>query len=341
MHCRGHGPAVRVAVDAMGGDHAPGVIVRGAVEAAAEDPELILHLVGDAERIDTELSAIQRPAEGVCVVHASEAIGMDEHPVASLRRKQDSSLLRMVQLAADGDVDAVVSAGNTGACAAACQLKLRPLKCVSRPGIAVTLPTYYGPVVLCDVGANIHAKPHHLYEYAVMASLYAEKLLEIQSPRVALLSIGAESLKGTELVRLAHELLQADDSVAFMGNIEGRDLFDDVCDVAICDGFVGNLLLKLAEGMAEGLFRTISSEIGEACPELVDRFAATMDRVRSRHDYSEYGGAPLLGVDGTCIICHGRSNERAIRNAVLTAAKFHRLGFNNAIAARMEPVAAG
>lgn len=333
MHCR-------VAVDAMGGDHAPGVVVRGAVEAVLQDPEVSLVLVGDAERIDSELSLIQPAVDRIRVVHASESIEMDEHPVAALRRKKDSSLLRMVQLAADGEVDAVVSAGNTGACAAACQLKLRPLKCVSRPGIGVTIPTYYGPVVLCDVGANIHAKPHHLYEYAVMASLYAEKLMDIQFPRVALLSIGSESLKGTELVRLAHELLKADDSVAFVGNVEGRDLFDDVCDVAICDGFVGNLLLKLAEGLAEGLFRTISSEIGEVSPELSDRFASIMDRVRSRHDYSEYGGAPLLGVDGTCIICHGRSNERAIRNAVLTAVKFQRLGFNEAIAARMGSVAA-
>lgn len=333
MHCR-------VAVDAMGGDHAPGVVVRGAVEAVLRDRDVSLVLVGDAERIDRELSSLQPPADRVRVVHASESIEMDEHPVAALRRKKDSSLLRMVQLAADGEVDAVVSAGNTGACAAACQLKLRPLKCVSRPGIGVTIPTYHGPVVLCDVGANIHAKPHHLYEYAVMASLYAEKLMDIRSPRVALLSIGSESLKGTELVRLAHELLKADDSVAFVGNVEGRDLFNNVCDVAICDGFVGNLLLKLAEGLAEGLFRTISSEISEACPELSDRFASIMDRVCSRHDYSEYGGAPLLGVDGTCIICHGRSNERAIRNAVLTALKFRRLGFNEAIAARMGSVAA-
>lgn len=333
MHCR-------VAVDAMGGDHAPGVVVRGALEAVLQDPDVSLVLVGDAGQIEPELSSTQPDPERVRIVHASESIGMDEHPVAALRRKQDSSLLRMVQLAADGEVDAVVSAGNTGACAAACQLKMRPLKCVSRPGIGVTIPTYYGPVVLCDVGANIHAKPHHLYEYAVMASLYAQKLMDISAPRVALLSIGAESLKGTELVRLAHDLLKADDSVAFVGNVEGRDLFDDVCDVAICDGFVGNLLLKLAEGMSEGLFRTISTEIGEACPDLSERFASIMDRVRARHDYTEYGGAPLLGVDGTCIICHGRSNERAIRNAVLTALKFRRLGFNEAIAARMGPVAA-
>jgi glycerol-3-phosphate acyltransferase PlsX len=189
--------------------------------------------------------------------------------------------------------------------------------------------------VLCDAGANIHAKPHHLYEYAVMASIYAEKLLNIANPRVGLLSIGDEGLKGTELVRQAHALLKADEQVRFVGNVEGRDLFHNLCDVAICDGFVGNIVLKLAEGLAEGLFHTISAELEAALPDLAPRFGEALSNVRVRHDYAEYGGAPLLGVDGACIICHGRSNEQAIRNAVMTARRLRELGLNEAITARM------
>lgn len=322
---------IRIAVDAMGGDHGPGVIIRGAVHALSDDAEIDLFLVGDQTRIEAELNDVGRTRDRITVVHASEAIGMDEHPVESVRRKRDSSLLRMAQLGADGAVDAVVSAGNTGACVAACQLKMRSLRNVARPGIAVTIPTFHGPFVLCDAGANIYAKPHHLYEYAVMASLYAHKLLGIDQPRVALLSIGEESLKGTELVRQAHELLRADGRIRFVGNLEGQDLFDNVCDVAICDGFVGNVVLKLAEGLADGLLATVQSEVERVEPGLASRFLEILQRVRVRHDYSEYGGAPLLGVDGTCIICHGRSNERAIRNAVMAAHRFRRLGLNEAI----------
>ncbi len=328
----------RIAVDAMGGDHAPGAIVRGAAEAVTQESDIELFLVGDEERVRAELPPLNGLGERVHVVHASEAITMDEHPIEALRRKKNSSLVRLARLAADGEVDAVVSAGNTGAFAAACQLKMRVLPGISRPGIAVTIPTYYGPFVLCDAGANIHAKPHHLYEYAVMASLYAERLLGVESPRVALLSIGEESLKGTELVLQAHALLKADDSIKFVGNLEGRDLFNNVCDVAVCDGFVGNIVLKLAEGLAEGLFQMLASEM-EECPEpgAAAGFEDVLTRLRGRHDYSEYGGAPLLGVDGTCIICHGHSNERAIHNAVLTAKRFRQLGFNEGIVSRLHP----
>ncbi len=327
----------RIAVDAMGGDHAPRAIVRGAAQAVSEEADIELFLVGDEDRVRAELPSLNGLADRVHVVHASEAIDMDEHPVEALRRKKNSSLVRLARLAAEGTVDAVVSAGNTGAFAAACQLKMRVLPGISRPGIAVTIPTFFGPFVLCDAGANIHAKPHHLYEYAVMASLYSERLLGVDAPRVALLSIGEESLKGTELVRQAHGLLKADDSIEFVGNLEGRDLFNNVCDVAVCDGFVGNIVLKLAEGLAEGLFRMMSSEIKESGPSAAERFEDVLKGLRERHDYSAYGGAPLLGVDGTCIICHGRSNERAIRNAVLTAKRFRQLGFNEGIVSRLHP----
>lgn len=326
----------RIAIDAMGGDHAPRAVVRGAVAALRELHDTALILVGDEPRIRAELDSIgDDPVDRVAVVHASEVVGMDESPIASLRMRKDSSVLRMAELAAGGKADAVLSAGHTGACAAACQLKLRPLPCVTRPGIAVTIPSFHGPFVLCDVGANIQAKPNHLFEYAVMASIYAERVIGIDNPRVALISIGEESGKGTGVVRKAGELLEADPNINFVGNAEGRELFEGRCDVAICDGFVGNIVLKFVEGLAGGLFPTIAREFENDAPELRKRFNDALERVWARHDYSRYGGAPLLGVDGVCIICHGRSNEAAIGNAVRVARRFVVENFNQAIAQRL------
>lgn len=325
---------VRIAVDAMGGDHAPGAVVRGAIQAL-DDVDCQLTLIGDEALIQAELDSLNGSRHRVEVVHTSESIGMDESPVEALRQKQDASLLRMAKLAAAGEVDVVISAGNTGACAAACQLKMKPLQGVARPGIAVTIPSFNGPFVLCDVGANVQAKPRHLYEYAVMATLYAEKVVGIDNPRVGLMSIGEESRKGTDLTKQTYELLAGDSQINFTGNVEGQDLFQNRCDVAICDGFVGNIALKFMESLAEGLFNTIARELETEQGETRDSVKAALERVWARHDYSEYGGAPLLGVDGVCIICHGRSDERAIRNAVRTGEMFQRTGFNEAIRSRL------
>jgi len=329
--------AVRVAVDAMGGDHAPRAIVRGAVQALTEDSAIELVFVGDEKTIHGELAsaAVGGNQSRIRIVHASQVVGMDEPPVEAIKHKRDSSLIRMAELAATREVDAVLSAGNTGACAAVCQLKLKPLSCISRPGIAVTIPSFYGPFVLCDVGANIQAKPRHLYEYAVMASLYAEGVLGIANPRVAVISIGEETGKGTGLVKQTTELLEADKRINFVGNAEGRDLFEDKCDVAVCDGFVGNIILKFVEGLAEGLFKTIAHEFADEAPELKSKFNGALDRVWARHDYSRYGGAPLLGVNGVCVICHGRSNETAICNAVKAGRRFAELGFCESISKRL------
>ena len=293
---------IRVAVDAMGGDHAPAALIRGAVQALSDDPALEIILIGDEGTIHRELEAFDvgpnRPR--VRVVHASQVVGMDEGPVEALKTKKDSSLVRMAALTADGQADAMLSAGNTGACAAAAQLLLRPLPCIARPGIAVTIPSFYGPFVLCDVGANIQAKPRHLYEYAVMASLFAQRVLGIDEPRVAVMSIGEESGKGTGLVKQTTELIKADSRL----------------------NFVGNIILKFVEGLAEGLFKTIAREFEDEAPELRQKFTGALDRVWERHDYSRYGGAPLLGINGVCIICHGRSNEFAVRSAVNAARRF-------------------
>ncbi len=327
--------SIRVAIDAMGGDFAPQVVVRGAVAALAEQPDVQLVLLGDERRIRAELDTVEWDSSRLRVVHTTQVVAMDASPVEALKVNKDSSLVRMVELVAAGEADAMLSAGNTGAYAAACQLRLRPLPCVSRPGIAVTIPSFHGPFVLCDVGANIQAKPRHLYEYAVMATLYAKRVVGIENPRVALISIGEESGKGTALVKQTHELLQADDSINFVGNAEGRELLENRCDVGICDGFVGNIVLKFVEGLSEGLFRTIIREFEDEAPALRTRFHEAIDQVRRRHDYSTYGGAPLLGINGVSIICHGRSNEFAVRNAVKVARQFVEQGFNDAIMARL------
>jgi glycerol-3-phosphate acyltransferase PlsX len=330
---------VRIAVDAMGGDHAPREIILGAVEAVeALDDGVRVVLIGTEDVVRQELEThpdYARLKDKIEIEPTTEVIEMNEVPTEAIRQKRNSSIVRMAKMAGDKQVDAVVSAGNTGACAAACQLKMRRLSGVHRPGIAVVLPTFHGPITICDVGANIAAKPHHLHQYAIMAGLYAENLVGASNPRVALLSIGEEDVKGTELVHQAFELLDNDPQVNFVRNVEGRDLFRGVCDVVVCDGFVGNIVLKLTEGLAEGLFQTISREIAEASQELAEHFKPVIKTVWAKHDYSEYGGAPLLGVDGICIICHGSSDHRAIRNAVRAAGRLASHNINQTIVERL------
>ena len=260
---------------------------------------------------------------------------MDEAPVEALRQKHDSSIARMAELAAGGELDAMISAGNTGACVAACQMRLRRLRGVHRPGIAIVAPTYYGPVGICDVGANVNCRPRHLYQYAVMTSEYIRCICGVTDPRVGLLSIGAEDAKGNQLVKETHALLKADPEVKFIGNVEGRDLFRGLCDVVVCEGFVGNVALKLMEGLSEGLFKSISSELARDRPELPGQFAQAIGSIREKYDFNEYGGAPLLGVNGICIICHGASQRRGITNAIRAAREFAQACINDRITERV------
>lgn len=335
----------RIAIDAMGGDFAPRAVVGGALAAVEADNDIEIVLVGDESRITQELSAASSGAPSrrnsrIRTIHTDESIAMDASPVEAVKSKPGSSMAVAVEQAVRGQVDAVLSAGNTGAFAAVCQLKLRNLPNVVRAGIGVAIPTAAGPVIVCDVGANIQAKAIHLEQYAVMASLYASTVLGLPRPRVALLSIGEEERKGNELTRQTHERLRANSSLAFVGNVEGGDLFNDRCDVAVCDGFVGNIVLKLAEGLAEGLLGSILSEVRSADEALAPRIEAALAEVRRKHDYSEYGGAPLLGASKPCFICHGRSNERAIGNAVLAATSFCRRGLNDTISRALAPAEA-
>ena len=311
---------MRVAVDVMGGDHAPSEILQGCWQAAPLlDPADTVSLVGDEKVIvegleKASLSGQQK--KQYRVVPTTQVIGMDESPVEAIRSKPDSSISVMCKRAAKKEEDAVISAGNTGACVAAAQLRMRLLPGVSRPGIAVILPTFHGPVVICDVGANPEPKPKHIEQYAIMAGAYSTVVCGSKEPRVGLLSIGEEDAKGNTLTKEARKFMKDEPLINFVGNVEGRDLFKGVVDVVVCDGFVGNIVLKFTEGMADGLFRTIAAEIQAGAPELVEQFKPIMKRIYARHDWQEYGGAPLLGVDGYCLICHGKSDARAIMNAI-------------------------
>jgi len=256
---------------------------------------------------------------------------MDEAPVEALRSKPNSSIALLAQMHADGEVDACVSAGNTGACVASAQMRLRRLPGAHRPGIAVVTPAFHGPVVLCDVGANVNCRPQHLHQYGVMASVYAHNVCGVEEPRVGLLSIGEEDAKGNSLVKQTRELIQDDPALRFVGNIEGRDLFAGVCDVVICDGFTGNVVLKLMEGMADSVVHSMLGELLREMSAQRDQIEAAGRSISAKYDFNEYGGAPLLGVGGIYVICHGASNSRGIMNAVRVATEFSKHRVNEQI----------
>jgi phosphate acyltransferase len=326
---------VRAAVDVMGGDKAPAAILKGCWEAAPllGDGDAV-YLVGDRAVVESGLAASELPADRrrfYKVIHAPQNIEMDESPVDAVRAKPKSSINVACDLVKKGEADVFISAGNTGACVAAAQLKMRTLPGVSRPGIAVILPTFHGPVVICDVGANPEPKAKHIEQYAMMAGAYAAAVCGIDNPRVGLLSIGEEDAKGNSLTKEARKYMRDEPLINFIGNVEGRDLFKGAVDVVVCDGFVGNIILKFTEGIAEGMFQTIMAELQEFAPELLEQFKPVMKNIYQKHDWQEYGGAPLLGVGGYCLICHGRSDSRAIKNAIRVGKQLVNSGVNQKI----------
>ena len=330
---------MRVAVDVMGGDHAPDEILTGcfqALEFLGSDD--VIMLVGDEDAIAQGLASSGLTPEQkkrFQVVHTTQTIDMDESPVEAIRSKPDSSISVMCKLASKGEADIVISAGNTGACVAASQLRMRLLPGVSRPGIAVVVPTVHGPVVVCDVGANIQPKPKHLQQYAIMAAAYSAALCGVDNPRVGLLSIGEEDAKGTQTVKDARKLMRDEPLINFVGNIEGRDIFRGIADVVVCDGFVGNIVLKFTEGMAEGLFQMIITELQESAPQALEMLQPVLKTLLKRHDWQEYGGAPLLGIGGYSMICHGRSKAKAIKNAIRVSRQLYDAKINDAIVDRI------
>lgn len=302
---------MRIALDAMGTDQAPRSEIEGAV-AALDDlgPEVEILLVGDTEPIQRTLDEVAPEAgDRLRVVHASERIGPEEAPASAVRRKTDSSIVRGVRLQKEGNADAFVSAGSTGAVMAASLILLRPLPGVARPAIGTLLPTAGDPVLMLDAGANVDSKPQHLLQFARLGNVYAQDLMGVADPRVGLLNIGEEPEKGDELALASHHLL-AESDLNFVGNVEGRDIIGGGCDVLVCDGFVGNVLLKFYESVAEFIVGLLNRELRTTDAAL------DFDEVFRVLDYSEYGGAPLLGVNGVSIICHGESPPKAIRNAL-------------------------
>jgi glycerol-3-phosphate acyltransferase PlsX len=333
---------MKIALDAMGGDHAPGPVVAGAVQAVAADPELRVVLVGDQARVEPLVPADAVGRDRIEFFHASQVVGMEESPVVGLRKKPDNSISRCWQLLAHGKVGGIVSAGNTGAMVAGGLLGVRRfLKNVSRPGIATIMPTIKGPSVMIDVGANVSPKAEHLFQYGVMGAIFAKHILQRDRPTIGLMNVGSEEAKGHDLAKDTHALFNASPlKDRFVGNVEGRDLQGGGADVVVCDGFVGNVVLKTCEGVFDFLLKVLQKELLSALDAERGKAAQVLQELANRYDYSAYGGAPLLGIDGICIICHGSSGDRAIKNALGMAAQYARAGLNELIVKELEKIPA-
>lgn len=316
-----------IAVDAMGGDFGPPVVVPGAIDAARAANFTVL-LVGREELIAAELAKLDLSGVSVEIVHAEDVAEMDEKPSDILRRKKNASIQVACRLVRDGHADGVVSPGHSGATVACGMFIMGRIAGVERPALASVMPTEKSPMVLLDVGANVDCKPHHLLQFGLMANEFAKDMLEVQSPRLGLLSIGEEEGKGNTLVKETYELLKLVKDLNFVGNVEGRDIFTGEVDVIVCDGFVGNVALKLSEGLASSLSRLLKRELlSSTMAKLGTLLAKSAFRRFARFvDYAEYGGAPLLGLNGIVVVGHGRSNAKAVASATRMAATFVRKG---------------
>lgn len=333
---------MRIALDAMGGDFAPGPIVAGAVQAVAAASELTVVLVGDQTRIESELARLGNIRDRIEVVHTSQVVDMGDSPVEALRKKPDNSITRCWRMMAEKKVDAIVSAGSTGAMVASGLMTRKFLPGVRRPGIAAVMPTAKGPCVVLDVGANVAPKPLHLYQYGVMGSIFARQILKREQPTIGLMNVGEEEGKGHDLVRDTFALFQSSAwKDQFKGNVEGRDIHRGAVDVIVTDGFVGNVILKLSEGVLEFVVGLMKQEVLGVLTTERERAGGALNALLGKYHYSSFGGAPLLGIDGICIICHGSSDDRAIRNALNVAAQQARSGLNDKIVAELKTAPQG
>jgi glycerol-3-phosphate acyltransferase PlsX len=314
---------MKIALDAMGGDFGPPNLVAGAVMALREIPRIDkLFLVGDTPQIEAELKK-QNCSDGrVEIVHSTQVVEMCDKPVESVRRKKDSSISRAVDLVKNGSADAVVSAGHTGAAVASTTIKLRTLPGVERPGIASVIPTETNLFVLIDAGANVDAKPMHLLQYGIMGSVYSRHVLGFENPSIGLMSIGQEDVKGTDFTKEVFKMLKLS-SLNFRGNVEGHDLFAHPVEVVVCDGFVGNVILKTCESVGDAIFKWLKHELMKNAKRMAGAYLAqnAFRAIKKKINYEEYGGSPLLGVNGICIIAHGSSTPLAIKNALRVAAE--------------------
>jgi glycerol-3-phosphate acyltransferase PlsX len=335
-----------IAVDAMGGDHAPTVEVEGAIQAARDLRARVI-LVGREDRIRAELArqGVANPRAQrlhISIVNATEVITMDEPVAHAVRRKRDSSIRVAARLVRDGQAQALVSAGNTGAVMATAKLIIGTLPSVDRPALAGIFPTLKGKgTVLLDVGANSECKPEHLKQFAVMGSVYSRSILGVRVPKVGLMSIGEEEVKGTDLTKEAARLLKQA-PINFIGNVEGRDIFTGEVDVIVADGFTGNVILKTSEGLVEAIMGLLKTELGQTIQSQVGAILSrtAFRSVKRRLDYSEFGGAPLLGAKQLCLICHGGSKPKSIRNAIRIAKEFNEGSINERIESELGELAA-
>ena len=322
---------MRIALDAMGGDNAPKAVIEGAISATKEfGVELIL--VGDEAVLIPLLEKMGGRETSLRIVHAPEKVEMGDSPSFAIRKKRNSSISVATRLIKEGEASAVVSAGNTGAAMAMALFALGPLKGVERPALATVLPTLRGSALLLDVGANVDCKPKNLLQFAIMGQVYAQRVQGKTNPKVGLLSIGEEDTKGNELTRETFKLIR-DAEINFIGNVEGRDVYQGNADVIVCDGFIGNVVLKVSEGLADAMGKFLKKEILGSRLGILGYFLMkpAFGRFRKKVDYAEYGGAYLLGVNGISVICHGRSSGRAIKNAILLAKQFLDSKVNEAI----------
>jgi glycerol-3-phosphate acyltransferase PlsX len=328
---------MKVAIDAMGGDFAPQNVVEGAVLAAREY-DIPVVLVGDQRILQEALGRYPGSSSlPLTITHASEAVGMDESPLTPIRKKKDSSIKVAYDLLKKEEVAALVSAGNSGAVLATAVFVLEKLKGVDRPAIGTIFPTLKGWTLLLDAGANVDCKSFHLVQFALMGEAYAKYILKKKKPLVGLLSNGEEESKGNELIRETNAILRKS-SIGYVGPVEGRDIFNGRADVVICDGFVGNAALKICEGLAEAIGSMIREEVKKSLMAKMAYFLArpAVNEIKKKLDYSEYGGAPLLGVDGVVIICHGRSSAKAIKNAIRLAHEFAQIGLPKLLLQNLE-----
>ena len=314
---------MKIALDAMGGDFGPPNLVAGAALALREYPHISkLFLVGDTAQIEAELRKLGCNDSRIEVVHSTQVVDMSDRAWSAVRRKKDSSVSRAVDLVKHGQANAIVSAGHTGAAVAASMVKLRTLPGIYRPGIAAVLPTETNVFVLMDAGANIDARPEHLLQYAFMGSVYSRHVLGYKNPTVGLISLGEEDVKGNEMTKEVFKMLKKS-SLNFVGNIEGRHLYEDPVEVVVCDGFVGNVILKTCESISVAIFQWLKHELSRTPMRKVGAFLAreSFRTIKDKTNYEEYGGSPLLGVNGICIIAHGSSTPLAVKNALRDAAE--------------------
>ena len=328
---------MKVALDAMGGDYAPAVNIEGAIETIADSEDIDIILVGDESMLAKKLEGKRYPSDRISIMHASQVVTMDESPTAAIRKKKDSSIRRGIDLVKSGEADAFVSAGHSGVVMATALMVLGTSDVVDRPAIAAIMPTLKEPFVLIDAGANLHCKPTNLLQFALMGSTYCKSILGRTDPKVALVSTGEEDTKGNELTKETFKLLKEAD-INFIGNVDGKDIFTGDIDVIVCDGFTGNVILKTSEGLADAIIKMLKREIASMTAGRIGYLLLkpALRNFKKKTDYDEYGGAPLLGINGTCIISHGRSTSKAIKNAVRVASDFAQKKVYKTISAAIE-----